>query len=57
MSGVPLTLTDSQLLLPQSEWDAIAREARLGPSFALQLQGTLLLLGAATGVLTGVGGT
>lgn len=39
MFGVPVTISDSQLFIPQPEWDALANEARDGPSFALQLQG------------------
>jgi hypothetical protein len=39
MYGVPVTISDSQLLIPQPEWDALENEAREGPSFALQLQG------------------
>lgn len=39
MYGVPLTISDSQLMIPQPEWDAVANEARQAPSFALQLQG------------------
>jgi hypothetical protein len=39
MYGVPVTISDSQLLIPQPEWDAVANEARQAPSFALQLQG------------------
>lgn len=39
MYGVPVRISDSQLLIPQPEWDAVANEARQAPSFAFQLQG------------------
>lgn len=39
MYGVPVTIADSQLLIPQPEWDVLANEARQAPSFAMQLQG------------------
>lgn len=39
MYGVPVTISDSQLVIPQPEWEALANEAREGLSFALQLQG------------------
>lgn len=41
MYGVPVTILDSQLFIPQPEWDALANEARRAPSFAMQLQSEL----------------
>jgi hypothetical protein len=41
MYGVPVTVSDSQLFIPQPEWDALANEARQAPSFAMQLQSEL----------------
>lgn len=41
MYGVPVTISDSQLFIPQPEWDALANEARQAPSFAMQLQSEL----------------
>lgn len=42
MYGVPVTIADSQLMIPQPEWDVLANEARQAPSFAMQLQGKRL---------------
>jgi len=39
--GTPVTVSDSQILLPQPEWEMLADQARQAPSFALQLQGGL----------------
>lgn len=40
MWGSPVTITDSQLVIPQPEWKALAAEAQQDASFAVQLQGT-----------------
>lgn len=45
MSGLPVTISDSQLVIPQPEFDALASKARKSPSFALQLQGGWCVLG------------
>jgi hypothetical protein len=40
MWGSPVTITDSQLVIPQPEWKALAAEAQQDTLFAVQLQGT-----------------
>ena len=52
-----MTIADSQLLLPQTEWDVLAAEARQAQSFALQLQGkraTELIHALITGLIAGL---
>jgi hypothetical protein len=34
-------VSDSQIFLPQPEWDTLAREAQRATSFVLQLTGSL----------------
>lgn len=41
MSGAPLTIADSQLMLPQPEWQLIAQAAKNSRNFAVQLEGEL----------------
>jgi hypothetical protein len=40
MSGAPLTVIDSQLMVPQAEWDLLAQAAN-NRNFAIDLQGEL----------------
>jgi hypothetical protein len=42
MSGAPLTIADSQLMLPQPEWQLIAQAAKNSRNFAVQLEGEQL---------------
>jgi hypothetical protein len=39
MSGAPLTIVDSQVMLPQPEWQLIAQAAKGSRNFAVQLEG------------------
>lgn len=41
LSGAPLYVADSQLVLPQAEWQALLQAAKASRSFALQLAGEL----------------
>jgi hypothetical protein len=41
MSNAPLTVIDSQLMVPQAEWDLLAQAAN-NHNFAIDLQGKLM---------------